>query len=68
MHNQWVKAGPSLGGKNTRDRVVVARIRTQSIDGLRRERDESAIVQALSRTCDSLIGCGQGGARSLHDL
>ena len=45
MHNQWVKAGPILGGKDISDRLSPPRIRTQTINGFRRKRDQTPRFQ-----------------------
>ncbi len=49
MHNQGIEARPLLGGEDARHRMVVCRVRAQSIDCLGGERHESPRAQESPR-------------------
>ncbi len=59
MHNQRVKAGPSLGGKNARYSVIVAGVSPQSINGFGWEGEQPAFGQDPACGSHSVRGGGQ---------
>ena len=69
MDNQRVKLGAVLGGKDCGNRLLVQRIRTQAVDGFRREGHDLSGPEPFGRRAKSSVGrCRQEYEASHEEL
>lgn len=52
MDDEWIEAWPLFRGKDFRDSGGIGRVSSESVNGLRRQRDDFARTQELDRARD----------------